>query len=222
MSAKKGWRAWRVSEERVLRELFPTKGAQAVAEALGRTRMSVNSMARRLGVKCDRSSPRTLEAIRARCEVEEEPSGCWIWAGATGGLHHTPRLHAKGNKTIVVRRFVWELVHGEPPAEGRYVVARCRCSMCVNPEHLRLITPQQHVRQALREKPKSRASHVQGVLTRIRNGNCTLDWEKAAQIRLMDGTCKEVAEQYGVTPSMVSCIRRGKAWREPAGIGALM
>ena len=125
-------RAWLVSEERALRDRYPHEGAAALALDLWRTKCAVNSRAKLLGIKNDRSAPRTLDAIRARCDVEEvEPpaSGCWLWRGALSGKNHTPRIHTTGNKTVVVRRFVWELVHGEPPPDGRYVVARCRCNL---------------------------------------------------------------------------------------------
>ena len=224
MSARRtGWRAWRTAEEKVLRERYPVEGATQLAKDLGRTRHAVATMARRLGVKCPRQAPQTLSDIRDRCEVEDAPygKGCWVWQGATGGLHHTPRIHKPGNKTIVVRRFVWELVHGEPPPEGRYVVARCRCSMCVNPDHLRLVTPQQHIRSVMKGKPKNSAATIQRTLTRIRRGTVRLDWEKAAEIRLMEGSCQQIAEKYGVSASMVNRVRLGKSWREPA-IGQLM
>ena len=88
---------------------------------------------------------------------------------------------------------------------------------------MQLITPSQHIRRVTASgAARTPMAAVRRVLTRIRNGELTLDWEKAAEIRRSEGACKDVAARYGVSASMVSCIRRGKAWREPAGLGALM
>ena len=71
---------------------------------------------------------------------------CWLWTGtpARNGYGH---LHVNG-KEEGAHRFSWMLVHGPIP-KGLHVCHNCPGGdnpLCVNPDHMFLGTPQEHVK----------------------------------------------------------------------------
>ena len=76
--------------------------------------------------------------------IEPEPNtGCWLWMSAvtprgygvaTIGTAHTGRAH----------RLVWTRLRGPIPC-GMVLDHICRVRLCVNPDHLRVVTPAQNV-----------------------------------------------------------------------------
>lgn len=70
------------------------------------------------------------------------PKGCWEWRGFTapsgyGHIHWKTRPHR-------VHRVSWELLRGLIP-DGMYMDHLCRNKICVNPEHLEIVTPRENV-----------------------------------------------------------------------------
>jgi hypothetical protein len=94
---------------------------------------------------------------------------CWIWLGATiqpgGGRHVKPQIYGKiaGPRTPAGRVFgllilSWILKHGDIP-HGMLVDHKCHNTLCVNPSHLRLVTPKQNSEN--REGPLSQGIHLE-------------------------------------------------------------
>lgn len=67
---------------------------------------------------------------------------CWLWEGKKTTLGYG-QLKRNG-KTIAAHRYSWELVVGPIP-ERAYIDHRCHNPSCVNPEHLRPVTPKQNM-----------------------------------------------------------------------------
>lgn len=79
-------------------------------------------------------------------------SECWVWTAAT--VSPAGRAHVKYGKIAgprgegkrvqwLAHRLSWTLVNGDIP-NGMLVDHRCFNTLCVNPDHLRLVTPQQN------------------------------------------------------------------------------
>src|SRR5947208_5526213 len=68
-----------------------------------------------------------------------EANDCWIWKGGTNGVYGT--LGAPGGrKTLYAHRLSWELANGRSIPEGLFIDHICRNKLCVNPQHLQLVT----------------------------------------------------------------------------------
>lgn len=85
----------------------------------------------------------------------EKSARCWIWSGQTNLQGYA----VIGNTQA--QRFSYELLVGPIP-EGMWVDHRCHNPLCVNPEHLRPVTPAQNG-QNLRGAKNSSKSGVRGV-----------------------------------------------------------
>lgn len=72
----------------------------------------------------------------------KKTDACWLWEGKKtvqgyGQLRHLGR-------TLLAHRYSWELINGPIP-ERAYIDHRCHTPSCVNPEHLRSVTPKQNM-----------------------------------------------------------------------------
>lgn len=70
--------------------------------------------------------------------VPEPNTGCWLWLGAVSPTGYA-RLASKPGSAQAHRRS-WEFHKGPVPA-GLVLDHMCRVRSCVNPDHLRVVTP---------------------------------------------------------------------------------
>lgn len=59
---------------------------------------------------------------------------CWLWTGATDGVHGYGRFMMRGKNTSA-QRVAWMLIYGPIP-DGLYVCHKCDTPGCVRPSHL--------------------------------------------------------------------------------------
>jgi len=117
---------------------------------------------------------------------------CWIWPYGT---------HRDGygslqidNVSYEAHRWMFEIIKGKVP-KGLELDHLCRNRNCLNPEHLEMVTHAENCR---------------------RGANSKLDKEKVAEIRRQFGkkTQRELAEQYGVSHTMIGNIHNGTRWND--------
>lgn len=86
-----------------------------------------------------------LTKVLSRVSREPSPglsSPCWVWTGPTSG--GTGRGSGYGRMslngaTVAVHRAVFEVVFGPIPPR-KHIDHLCRNRLCVNPEHLEMVT----------------------------------------------------------------------------------
>lgn len=120
--------------------------------------------------------------------------GCWLW---TGGVNNRGYGSLKVNgKHMHSHRAMWEQERG--PIPGNLTIDHiCKIKLCVNPDHMRLMTRLDNQRLG---------SHVK------------ITYEQAEQIRADPRMQKEIAVSYGLSESQVSRIRSGKMWVIPPAV----
>lgn len=76
----------------------------------------------------------------------EEYTGCWLWCGSKnwGGYG---RISMNGGP-VLAHRWIYEYTIGEIPA-GKDIDHVCRVRSCVNPDHLRIASRSQNMRNTL-------------------------------------------------------------------------
>lgn len=66
--------------------------------------------------------------------VKKDPCGCWRWQGNPGGVFGV------GEKTVQVKRWIFEDTYKIKVPRKYLVIAKCRNHDCVNPAHLYPLT----------------------------------------------------------------------------------
>ena len=112
------------------------------------------------------------------------------------GNFRTPLKHE------LAHRVSYRLFNGE--LDKRDVMHKCDVPNCVNPEHLALGTRLENMQDA---KRKGRMSVGQG------HGRSKLTDEQVNLIKKSSKLQKEIAAEFGITQSHVSCLKSGKKWQ---------
>lgn len=150
-----------------------------------------------------------IEHVHSRC-IEE--GDCWIWqAGCAGKTGEQPQMSFMGMKCYV-RRLLYSLANA--PSKGKGISTSCQTFRCVNPDHLIELSNSQRIKRA------GAAGKFSGTVRRAKIAankqalHSPLTRQQAMEIRYGQGGTRETATRYGVSSSLVSCIRRGVRWRE--------
>ena len=106
------------------------------------------------------------------------------------------------------RRIVY-LQKNKKIANGYRVVATCGTKLCVNPDHLKAMSPKEFTRNA--DYPN--VMRIKAALKR-KNSNFkeVLNLEKANEIRLSEKSRKELAQEYGVAIRTIDDVLNYKTW----------
>ena len=145
-------------------------------------------------------------------------SGCWVWTGnknakgygVTNNWIRGVRYGRPGQR-MLAHRAAWIFYKGEIPAgeghHGTVVMHKCDNPACINPEHLRLGTQSDNVKDMVEKGRKvvgewQKRKGVEHFRSAFKN---------QADIDLIcatEGRTKELAEQFGVTVSTIKRIRQ--------------
>lgn len=117
---------------------------------------------------------------------------CWIWQ-LTLTQDGYGRA-SKGRNPISAHRKYYEKYVGPIP-KGLVLDHLCRVRCCVNPEHLEPVTPIENTRRGLNAKISP-----EDVLT-------------IKELRKNGLTFKEIGRRFGITPSAVNLIHKGRNWK---------
>ena len=112
-----------------------------------------------------------------------------------------------------MRRRSYEIAHGPIP-DGKVVITTCRELLCVNPDHLQLVTRGQLIKLSYKETRNTQHEYPRRLAARVAQGGLKLDIEKAREIRASELKAEDEAKRLGVSVSLVHKIRQGKIWRE--------
>lgn len=127
------------------------------------------------------------------------PDECWIWQAYTDQDGYG-RFSLKGKKHRAHRVAV--RIDGRQP-DGKVVRHTCDNPSCVNPDHLRVGTQTDNIRDRDRKGRQARGR---------RNGHAKLRPEDIRQIRKSNRPSRVLAKIYGVSPSHIRMIKTYQCW----------
>lgn len=85
---------------------------------------------------------RRARASYFRDQVNESPSGCWLW----GGKVREDGYGQFSSDSLMAHRYAYELWVGPIP-EGLQIDHLCMVKACVNPQHLEAVTAAENLRR---------------------------------------------------------------------------
>jgi len=155
------------------------------------------------------------ECFMRHVEVVTE-SGCWIWTGCLleggyGCFDHRDR------KTRTAHRASYEMFKGPIPSD-KMVLHSCDVRCCVNPNHLRLGTHSDNMRD---RTSRGRTARGDRHASRTKPGrlptgdshwNCRLTPEEVREIRQSDESQSSLGRRYGVSVQQIHRVVHRKSW----------
>lgn len=139
----------------------------------------------------------------------EQSDGCWLWQAARDGQGYG-RIGSNRTRPLRAHRLAYEFTFGPIP-EGMDVLHQCDNPPCVRPDHLRVGTHEDNVRDMYekRRHTKGEDSHfakVTGADVRAMREA----WESGRS------SVRNLAAQYGLSPSGVRQIVYRRKWKHIA------
>lgn len=159
----------------------------------------------------------TLERLS---KFYEEDGSCLIWKGGCCNGHPATRHNGK---TVLVRRLLWQELHGEIPA-GHIVRMTCECKKCIEPTHMKCTTYQRLGKELGAKGIMSGPVRSAAIQRTKRKTQGKLTIEAVRAIRASDETTVALAVRYGVAQAHISKVRKHKCqidYQSPfTGLGA--
>jgi len=126
---------------------------------------------------------------------------CWVWKGARTTLGYG--CFSWRGKQQLAHRVSWIIHNGVIP-QGMCVLHRCDNPPCVNPGHLFIGTKKDNTHDCM---SKNRFAVGE------RKPESKLTEAEVLAIRASAERGRRLAERYGVSPSTVCEIRKGRKWK---------
>jgi HNH endonuclease len=136
--------------------------------------------------------------------VRKRADGCWVWTGCKATGYGQIKVDGKMR---YAHRISFERTFGAIP-EGMLVLHKCDNPACVNPGHLFLGDHTANMRDKVAKNRQARQPGSKNPSAKL-----TEDDVRIIRSELAEGMMQRtLAERFGVTPSAVSLIARGKKW----------
>jgi len=88
----------------------------------------------------------TAETFWGLVDISGGPASCWPWQGSVATTGYGQLSFHRRNTNA--HRVAYTLWHGQEPWKGMHLDHLCRMPLCVNPAHLRMVTPRENTMAA--------------------------------------------------------------------------
>jgi len=123
--------------------------------------------------------------------IPEPMSGCWLWTGSISTTGYGRMTISR--RQVQAHRFSYQQRHGHIQ-DGMEVMHKCDNPLCVNPDHLKLGTHKENMRDM----------YIKGRAVK------KLTPKDVGKILLDRRGSRKVASEYNVTKRIIQLIRNGK------------
>lgn len=169
------------------------------------------SAARRFCSKSCASKSKARSVESRFWEYVVRTGDCWLWTGCkTSFGYGAIRQGGRNGETLRTHRVSWELRNGPIPP-GMIVLHKCDIPACVNPDHLRLGSHADNVKDKI-AKGRARFGHLPGE----KHGSAKLTdaLVRLARAFIADGISQiSIAKSFGVSTATLNAAILGKTWK---------
>jgi hypothetical protein len=139
-------------------------------------------------------------------------AGCWLFLYTAPTGYGRYRDH---KETIWAHRYSLEMKLGRPIAAGMCACHKCDTKCCVNPDHLYEGSHADNMADKVLRGKQAKGDLINRA-KRLKGSQ--VPWAKLTEddvrhIRSCSDKAAELARRYGVSPGVISCVRKGKTWR---------
>lgn len=195
----------------------PSARAHLPAAPMQPDKPARSAKAKRKTPPAKRAAELTIKDLRDR---SDEVGQCWLWKLNCNSAGY-PMVSYHGQSTLVRRLayvLAWDargMVGPLPSGRRHNVVAECGQKRCCNPACLRLQSRSEIVRRSFVETRRTDLEYAARCAARVRQGSTKLGGlQQAREIRADSRPAHVVADELGVSASLVQKIRQGRIWRE--------
>lgn len=157
------------------------------------------------------------EEFRGRLDSKVQKSeGCWFWVGYLKDKYGVVRQRVGARShgkmiNLAAHRLAFWLANPETKLPADLLVLHsCNNPPCVNPEHLRLGTHEENMRDKIASGVHAGANNPRARVTEA-------DVVCIRELRAEGKTLKVIAAEYKTHLATIDVIVRGKAWKQTAG-----
>lgn len=133
----------------------------------------------------------------------DKTEDCWIWTGGKMGEYGGFCLR---NKQIRAHAAMWEINFGSAP-DGYLIAHICPNTLCVNPQHLELVTRKELNTRNNRHVSRQGSNNSQSKLTEDKVKKIISSYESGSVSHA------SLAKEYGVAKTTIANILSGKKWK---------
>lgn len=145
--------------------------------------------------------PTCLKKVMLKYYEVGEKDECWLWLGGISGNGYG--AVCENRRVLLAHRVQYTISIGPIPG-GMLVLHSCDNRACVNPNHLRLGTHKENMRD---RRVRSRTA------IGSRTGNNKLIEEEVKEILTSSESNVVLAAKYGVHHKSIARLRRGVGWQ---------
>jgi hypothetical protein len=156
----------------------------------------------------------TLKTVRDRCDAPDGEDGCWLWRLSMRGS--TPQATVERKRGANVRRWVYA-ASGRRLRSGWSVIATCEHERCLQPTHLKLISPSTFTKRTYQTgaRPRRMTIETRLAMAAARTATRLLDpaVRTAMRERRREGaTLEALAAEFDVHASTAGRVCRFETW----------
>ena len=131
---------------------------------------------------------------------------CWLWIGPKSDSGYG--ILSIDGRSERAHRFAYETFNGRIP-HGEFVCHSCDNPACVNPSHLWVGSHSENMRDMVAKNRHRKTPNLYGELHPLSK----LTADDARKIREDSRAAKYVANDYGVSPTLIRRVRRREMWK---------
>lgn len=149
---------------------------------------------------------KTLHTVESLLARSEEVGNCIEWQKYF--QNHTPYVQ-HGDRFVAVRALMMELL-GHVYKERMFFGVKCGNKACINPNHIVARTAKDHARHMANNTDHRGAIRI-AKLQKAAAKRRVLTDDQVMQVLTDERTCKSIAQELGVSSSLIAKIKRGEA-----------